>query len=178
MNCCVFSLLKQYSTIMVTFSKAAITFVCILCFQDGFAQKPKPAPVKPVTVQKYAPPKLTSMLGNRADTGALFVEEAIQLVGLPLKVIDDKKVQFPIVSYQAMYRRRGVTEEEVNGEVKIKPVMTNVSAIFKTTPLPANWITTIKEQLRAGEELLFFDIVVKDAKGKLFFASDIKLTIK
>lgn len=163
---------------MATFVRLIFTIVCTLSLSAVFAQKPKPVSAKPVTLQKFIRPKLTSMLGNRADTAAFFAEEVIQLIGLPLRVADDKKTWYPIVSYQAMYRRRGVTEDEVNGEVKIKPVMTSVSSIFKTTPLPSIWVTTIKEQLRAGEELLFFDIVVKDAQGRLMFAPDLRIKVK
>lgn len=163
---------------MVTFGKLTFALVFACCSLAATAQKPKPAPAKPAA-QKFIPPKLTSNFGNRTDTaGALFMEEAVQLIGLPLKITDDKKTVYSIVSYQAMYRRRAVTEEEVNGEVKIKPVMSNVSDIFKTTPLPPIWVSTIKEQLRSGEEILFFDIVVKDAQGRLIFAPDIKIKIK
>lgn len=119
------------------------------------------------------------MLANRVvDAEPMLAAEAVQLVGLPIKVTDDKKTPYTVISYQAIYKRRGVTEEEVNGETKVKPTMTNASERFKTTPLPPIWVKTLTEQLRAGEELMLFDIVVKDAQGRMLFAPDIKLKIK
>jgi len=164
---------------MVTFGKLTMALVFSCCFSAVLAQKPKPAPTKPVAPQRFIPPRLSSNFGNRTDTtGLMLAEEAVQLIGLPIKVTDDKKTVYSMVSYQAMYKRRGVTEEDVNGEVKVKPIMTSVSDRFKTTPLPPIWVSTIKEQLRAGEEVLFFDIVVKDAQGRMMFAPDIKIKIK
>jgi hypothetical protein len=37
---------------------------------------------------------------------------------------------------------------------------------------------TITEQLKPGEEIFFFDVVVKDAQGRLMFAPNLKLVIQ
>ena len=141
------------------------------------AQKPKTTTErKPAAFQKFTPPKLTSVLGIRSDTASVFVEEAVQLVKLPLKVTDDKKNVYSISSYQFMYKRRAVTEDEATG--KVTPIMSNISDLFKETPLPALWIKTITEQIRRGEELYFFDIVAKDAQGRLMFAPELRIKIK
>jgi hypothetical protein len=156
------------------------TFVCTLSISAVFAQKPKPKPAttaKPVGFQKYTPPKLFSMLGIRGDSNSVLLEEALQLIKLPLRVTDDKKNIYTISSYQAMYKRRGVTEaEDMSG--KTSPTTTTTIANFKTTPLSPIWIKTLTEQLRIGEELYFFDIVVKDAQGRLMFAPELKIKIK
>jgi hypothetical protein len=167
---------------MTGFVKLIIAVVFSLSLSTVFAQKPKPAPAKPVAArpggfQKYTPPKLISMLGNRSDSiNVLTVDEALQIVQLPIKVTDDKKTAYTISSYQALYKRKAVTEDEKSG--RVSPVVSSVSELFKTTPLPSIWINTISEQLRAGEELYFFDIVVKDAQGRLMFAPDIRLKIR
>jgi hypothetical protein len=168
---------------MAIFVRLIFTVVCVLCLSVVFAQKPKPVAAKPVVskpagFQKYTPPKLTSMLGIRSgDSVTVVLEEALQLVKLPLRVIDDKKNVYTISSYQAMYKRRGVTEsEDMSG--KTAPVMTTVIDNFKTTPLSSIWIKSLTEQLKIGEELYFFDIVVKDAQGRLMFAPDLRIKIK
>ena len=140
------------------------------------AQKPKPAAGKPATIQKFTPPKLTSMLGIRKDTASVYLEEAVQLVKLPLKVTDEKKNTYTISSYQCMYKRRAVTEDEQTG--KVTPVISNVSDLFRETPLSAIWIKTLTEQMRPGEELHFFDIVAKDAQGRFMFAPELRILIK
>ena len=53
-----------------------------------------------------------------------------------------------------------------------------VAQQFTDTPLSAVWINTIKDELHAGEELYFFDIIVKDSQGRLFFAPELKISVK
>lgn len=139
------------------------------------AQKPKPA-VTSHPVQKFKPPKLTSMLGIRSDSATVEVEEALQLINLPLKITDDKKNSYSISSYQVMYKRKGVTEDEETG--KVSPASTSVAQLFRETPLPAIWKKVLTEQIQSGEELYFFDIIAKDAQGRYMFAPDLKIRIK
>ena len=75
-----------------------------------------------------------------------------------------------------MYKRRAVTEDEQTG--KVSPVMSNVSELFRTTPLSGIWLKTLTEQMRPGEELYFYDIVAKDAQGRLMFAPELRIKIK
>ncbi len=161
---------------MVPLVKCTFTAFLCLSLTAVVAQTPKPRTAKPKTFQKYTPPKLISMLGIRTDTAYVFVEEALQLIRLPLKVTDDKKNIYSITSYQVIYKRRGVTEDEATG--KVSSVVSTVSDLFRTTPLPPIWIKTLSEQMRKGEELYFFDIVAKDAQGRLMFAPDLRIKIK
>jgi len=161
---------------MVTIVRSVLTLVLALSLTTAMAQKPKPAPAKPAGFQKYTPPKLVSMLGIRTDTATVVIEEALQLVRLPLRITDEKKNIYSISSYQVMYKRRAVTEDEQTG--KVSPVMSNVGDVFKTTPLSPLWIKILTEQMRSGEELHFFDIVAKDAQGRLMFAPELKIKIK
>ena len=161
---------------MVSLFKIIFTVILSLSMATVFAQKPKPVATKPVKFQKYTPPKLTSMLGIRSDSATVVLEEAVQLVKLPLKVTDDKKNVYSISSYRAMYKRRAVTEDEQTG--KAIPITSTVTDIFKTTPLSPIWIKILSEQLRTGEEIYFSDIVVKDAQGRLMFAPDLRIKVK
>ena len=161
---------------MANFVKLLFTVVSTLCISTAFAQKPKQVAGKPVKFQKFTPPKLTSMLGIRSDSATVVLEEAVQLIKLPLKVTDDKKNVYTVSSYQAMYKRRAVTEDEKTG--KALPITSTVIENFRTTPLSPIWIKILTEQLRTGEEIDFFDIVVKDAQGRLMFAPELKIKIK
>lgn len=161
---------------MVQVVKILFAVVLSITLTTVIAQKPKPTAVKSTKFQKFTPPKLTSMLGIRTDTASVYREEAVQLVKLPLKVTDDKKNVYTISSYQLMYKRRAVTEDEQTG--KVSPVISNVSDLFRETPLPALWIKILTEQMRTGEELYFFDIVAKDAQGRLMFAPELKIKVK
>jgi hypothetical protein len=122
-------------------------------------------------------PKLKTSLGSHSDTAVtVSVDEANNLVSLPLIITDDKKGVYTIVSYQCMYNRKSVTEDEVSG--KVTPINSIVVQHFKTTPISDIWKKTINEQLKPGEEIFFFDVVAKGADGKLMFAPNLKLITK
>jgi hypothetical protein len=163
--------------------KQIITLCSLLMVVNfAMAQKPKSntKPKEVVAVQKFKPPKLKTALGNRADSiVSVSVEEAVQLATLPLKITaanGDTKNTYTITSYQCMYKRKGVTEDEQSG--KISPTTNVVADLFRITPLPEIWKKIIAEQLKAGEEIFFFDIVVKDTQGRLMFAPNIKLAVQ
>ena len=127
------------------------------------------------TINKFKPPVVQTFLGINQDGAKVMKEEAAQLVGLPLKITDDKKNVYTVVSYQFLYRRKGVIENEQDG--KIEESFTIVSGRFSETPLPKVWIDNIKDNLKKDEQLYYFDIVVKDKQGRKFSAPEIKITI-
>lgn len=153
--------------------KNIVVLFCLLTVTTlAIAQKHKPG-----TTQKFILPKLKTALGSRTDSViTASIDETLQLVNQPLSITDDKKAAYKISSYQCMYKRKGVTENEETG--KVSPITSVVSNVFKTTPLSAIWIKTISEQLKSGEELYFFDIVVKNAEGRLMFAPSLKLIVQ
>jgi hypothetical protein len=142
------------------------------------AQKPKPAPAAAKQTQKFKPPKLTTVLGIHADSATVFVEEALQLVNIPLKITDDKKNPYSISSYQVMYKRTGVTEVEENGSVRVVPATNSVVQLFRETPMSGIWKKTITEQIKPGDELYFFDVIVKDTQGRFMFAPELRIKVR
>jgi hypothetical protein len=161
---------------MSVLKHAVVVLGLILPATFVMAQPPKPKP-KAVTAQKPKLPKLKTALGNRSDSAVnVTVDEATQLILLPLTITDDKKGMYSISTYECMYRRKGVTENEESG--KVSPITSIVVEQFKTTPLSEIWKKTITEQLQPGEEISFYDIVVKDAQGRLMFAPNLKLVVK
>lgn len=132
---------------------------------------------KPLPVTKYRPPKLTTSIGNYKDTMFIPVQEATNVIGLPLKITDAKNDVFTVSSYNFVYRQIVTTEDDsLNG----RPSFTTSikSALFKTTPLPAFWLSVMKERPLPGEEYIFFDVIARDAQGRVMYAPNIKLTLK
>jgi hypothetical protein len=159
------------------------SILLIIFISIGFtvmAQPPKKTVVKTNAVKGFKPPKLYTRLGNYKDSATIFVEEGTQLVATPLKITDDKNAKYTISSYQFMYKKIGfaVEENEDGPTDKTKPTTTISADLFKTTPLPKIWITTVQEQLQKGEEFYFFDVIVKDEQGRLMFAPTLKLIMK
>ena len=164
---------------MVKGFKFIFTVVLSVTLTTLLAQKPKPnvPATKPAGFQKFTPPKLFSTWGIRTNTDTVFVEEARQLITIPLKVTDAKKNHYTISSYRFMYNRRAVTEEDdLSG--KTTPVMSPVSQLFESTPLPPLWKTILSEEMQPGEVLRYFDVIVKDDQGHIMFAPELKIVIK
>lgn len=133
---------------------------------------------KPVTppVANYKKPLVKSWLGKVSGNTSMNAEEARQVVTLPLKITDDKNVNYVISSYQFAYKRIGVTEDEETGKATAQ---SDIAADrFTTTPLPDVWQKNIIEGLHKGEELYFFDIIAFDKQGRRFFAPELKITIQ
>ncbi len=125
---------------------------------------------------KFKPPVVKTFLGINQNGAKVTSDEGEQLVGLPLKVVDAKNNQYTVDSYQFLYKEKSYIVDDETG--KKETVFTIASDRFTTTPLPQVWINNIKSKLQADEELYFFDIVVKDKEGRLFFAPELKITIK
>jgi hypothetical protein len=151
-------------------------FVCSLVVFVTSNTSAQTKPAKP-TVAKSKIPKLFTSLGSKTDTiVTVSVDEAIALINQPLKVTDNNKGVYTISSYHCLYKKRGVTEDEESG--KISPTTSVSAQRFTTTPLSALWQRIITEELKPAEEIFFFDVVVKNAAGKLFFAPNLKLLVK
>jgi len=90
--------------------------------------------------------------------------------------MDAAKKTYTLTYYQVLYERRVMTEDEETG--KLTPTRTLVSDHFKTTPIPQTWVSQISSQLKPGEMIYFFDIIVKDAQGRVMYAPDLKLMLR
>jgi hypothetical protein len=127
-------------------------------------------------IKPYKPPQLFSSLGSYTGKKTADVEDAKKVILLPLIIHDSAGNMYTISSYQFLYRYRTKYEDEVTGEVKQS--FATSAQLFKATPLPSVWTNHISEDLKSGEELYFFDIIVKDAKGRAMYAPDLSITIK
>lgn len=125
---------------------------------------------------KFKPPVVKTYLGSNQNGAGVTVDEGVQLVGLPLKIIDAKNNQYTIDSYQFLYRQKSFIRNDETG--KTEEVFTISADRFNSTPLPKVWIDNISRRLQKDEQLYFFDIVVKDKQGRSFFAPELKITIK
>lgn len=127
-------------------------------------------------VPKFKPPSVKTFLGVNQNGAQVTVEEGNQLVGLPLKIVDDKNNTYPIDSYQFLYKQKSYIMDDETG--KRETTFTLAADRFDSTPLPKVWINNIAGRLQPDEQLYFFDIVVKDKEGRRFFAPELKITIK
>ncbi len=154
--------------------KICLLLITVCCFYNSNAQRTRTT--KPVAGLKLKAPKFTVTLGGYKDASFVEPKVADSIITLPLKIVDAKNIVYSISSYQFLYRKIVVSEDEATG----KPYNTTAvkSSLFKVSPLPALWQSVIRENLRPTEELMFFDIIVKDDKGNFMYAPNLKLTLQ
>lgn len=157
--------LKRLSVIVL------FTMVCTSLVQAQVTGKPKSASTKfnPLTVKTYLG-KFTGK--NNTAT----VAEAKNALVAAISIIDEKKFIYKLSSYQFAYTRWGAVEDEVTKQVTQKSTIS--ADRFLETPLPSLWIDNVTENLHAGEELYFYDIIAFDKDGRRFFAPEIKIVIQ
>jgi hypothetical protein len=152
----------------------SFTIVLLLCASlTNYAQRPKPTSN---LYAKFKAPKLTASLGGYKDSSFVPAITADAIMGAKLNVVDAKNVAYTLSSYQFLYRKIVVSEDEATG--KAYNTTSVKSSLFKVSPLPAMWLNMVRENLRPGEEIIFFDIIVKDAQGRVMYAPNLKLTVK
>jgi hypothetical protein len=152
----------------------------IFCGSYAFSQAVVSTPTSEVITktQPFKPPVVKTFIGGQftGDSTMMPVEQAKIVIGLPLTVRDKNNNIYTITHYEFTYKRVGVTEDEETGTVS--PETDIVGNEFTTTPLPEIWIKTINDSLHKNEELHFFDIIVKDNKGHVFYAPDIRFIMQ
>ncbi len=99
------------------------SFCLLLAFSFAFSVYAqtikKPVKTNPVVaVTKFKPPVVKTFLGRNEKEATVTVDEANQLVTLPLRITDDKNNVYTISSYQFMYKKKSVIENEETGKNK------------------------------------------------------------
>jgi hypothetical protein len=159
--------------------KFAYLVLIVFMVSNTVKGQTSPATVKPGTitkVQKFKPPVVKTFLGRNSQVAEVTVDEANQLVNLPLKITDDKNNVYSVSSYQFMYKKKSVIENEQTG--KRETAFSTVADLFKSTPLPQVWRNNISGTVQKGEELYFFDIIVKDKLDRKFYAPEVKISVR
>ena len=148
----------------------------------GKTDASKPAQQKP-TQQKPVPGKnqskaikLKTLLGKNENGATVTVDEALQLINFPLRVLDINNERCTILSYNFMYKRKAFVENETTGKKEV--TFSSVGEIFKETPLPKLWRDNMTESLKKDEEFYFFDIIIKDNLGRKMFAPELKIKVQ
>ncbi|MBS1738767.1 MAG: hypothetical protein JSS98_19475 [Bacteroidetes bacterium] len=155
--------MKSIRIILVIFSSFA--------YLNTFAQK------ETITkVPHFKPPVVKVILGDLGADSMVSVQAAAANIPMALKVTDAKGTVYPIESYQFVYTKKGVIKDDQTG--KLLPTSTIQGSRFSTSPLPKVWSFNIANSIHPGEELYFFDIVVKDKQGRKFSAPSLKFILK
>jgi hypothetical protein len=151
-------------------SKIVLMITIAIVSNNAMAQK------KPKT-STFKPPVVKSSIGGVHGTkDSVSVTTTQQIIDSAIRVVDAKGTTYTITHYQFVFKRLGAVENDSTG--KVTSVSDLAAGEFISTPLTDIWRKTIKETAVAGEELYFTDIIVKDSKGHVFYAPEIRIGIK
>ncbi|MEO6818097.1 MAG: hypothetical protein ABI266_07150 [Ginsengibacter sp.] len=128
------------------------------------------------TVKKFKPPVVQTTWGNSKSDAKVTKDEAVKMLSLPIKIIDSSGRNYTIDNYRFLYRSKSLVENEQTGQKEVSFTVT--SDKFVTSPISKIWIDNIVNGLQSDEQFFLFDVMVKDDKGRLFFAPDLKITIQ
>lgn len=149
------------------------SFICLLFFAVPLHAQDKVTIVKG---PKFKPPVVQTSLGLHHNGDMVTADEAVRLVALPLEITDKSGVSYAVDTYRFLYRQKNYFRDEETG--RPDSTFSIVADRFSATPLPEIWIDNIRARLQKGEQLYFFDIIVKDKQGRIFFAPEIKITVQ
>ncbi|XVJ65470.1 MAG: hypothetical protein HEQ40_04640 [Lacibacter sp.] len=127
---------------------------------------------KPPTL---TPPELQTFWSN-SKGGTIPLELVLNMIDSTIWVIDGSKMKLSISRFMLVYRSRDRFEDEQTGEIKTR--YNNTSVNIKNAGVPEEkWRKMLYENLKAGDEIWFTDIIVKDKRGNFFKAPDLKVVV-
>lgn len=136
-------------------------------FNANAQQSPKPT---------LKPPVLQSFWG-KTKGGELPLEFVLGIIDSSVWVMDDKKVRYKISRYIFVHRSKDKYEDEKTGELKSRFNVNSVT-VRNAALLPAIWQKNLYESIKKEDELIITDIYVRDKRGNLFAAPDVKIILK
>jgi hypothetical protein len=155
-----------------------IPFFAALLFAMGTMAQPKPKPkpraAAPAAKPGPAPKVVASIAGLRG--GNINTAVARMLIDSSLKITDEAGRAYPLYKFTFIYKRKNTYEDEMSGDKKVAYEWLSTD-IRDNKQLDDLWRTTVKGDLKPGEEIYFEGIVADSKKGYMLPAPAIKFVI-
>ncbi len=90
-------------------------------------------------------------------------------------VKDNSGVLYPVVSFRINYMFKSTYRDDETQEVKLVKDL-RVSDFYNRAQLTPEWVESIRDNIKAGDEILFNKIMFKNKSGKLQLAPDLKIS--
>jgi len=121
------------------------------------------------------PPLYTTINGLNHKAVITPAQANILITKLPV-VKDDKNTEYSISSYIVAYYKVVNRVNEETGKVeKDKDLVSN--RFFQSAPAEI-FTAPLINNFQTGEEIFYTDIIVKDSKGRIMYAPDVRIFIK
>ncbi len=118
---------------------------------------------------------MTVSWGN-SKGGSLSPDAFVALLDSNIQVVSEKMEPLSISRAMLVYKSKDQFEDE-NGKVKSK-YNAYMNEIRNENKVPGKWKSFLVEEIKPGDIFLIADIHVRDKKGYIFNAPDLKIRIE
>jgi hypothetical protein len=177
--------------------------MCMFFFASSFAQSAqqtkKPAvqqktPANPSTQPSSKPVKPESDLSGNAQAqqsdsiffraswgpvtnGTAVAAQIAAIAPAALLVKDNRGQVHEVTSFRINYKFKSTYRDDESGTLKTMNDL-RVSDFAGTAHLPDYWAASIKDNIRAGDEIIFNKILFRNPSGKLQMAPELRITVR
>ena len=130
----------------------------------GFSQTGKPAP------------KFQAFLAG-SKGGDMPVSEIKRIIDSGLVVKDEKGLSYPVARFTVGYRFTSSYEDEASGEKKTTNDFRS-QEYSDENKMSELWRESVKDNIKPGDELLLFNIMVRLKNGKKMLVNQISFKVK
>ena len=120
-------------------------------------------------------PKLVSTWGRTAS-GNLKTDQLVRLTDSSLNVRDDKGNALAVAGFRINYSFLSTYKDQESGELKTTKEL-RAYDFNDTTALSTLWKESIRENAKAGDEILFNKITARQKNGKKYYAPDLRFKV-
>lgn len=145
---------------MLSIKKLLLLACLIFIGMESNSQPPKPTPA--AASKKLV---LTPKFGAYTDSSKPFATDLKQIMKAELRVTDNTGTVWTIVTYRLGWRKKEMSDDYKTGQRKTVNTF-NAVTVDNSGKIPEGWQKELSENLQAGEQLLFEEIIAQDPKTK------------
>lgn len=133
-------------------------------------------------VKKSIPINETSLVTYESTWGPVQAGNAplAQITAIaPAAIIvkDNSGKLYPVLSFRINYSFKSTYRDDETQELKVVKDL-RVSDFYDTAQLSAVWVESIRDNIKAGDEILFNKIIFKNKSGKTQLGPDLKIIVQ
>lgn len=148
---------------------------CLLLFCAGYTMAQNKAAVKPGVKAKVTYPKINMTFGGLKG-GDINAETLAKIVDSELIAKDENANAYTIVRFRVFYKFKSNYQDEESGQKKTSDDM-RTSDFTNTAVLPELWRSSIKDNIKKGDEMILDNIIVVLKNGSKIMAPSLTFKV-
>lgn len=150
-------------------------FFCLILFCAGHVMAQNKPAVTPGAKAKTAFPKITMSIGGLKG-GNINAETLAKIVDSALVARDESSNNYSIIRFRVFYKFKSTYQDEDSGQKKSTDDM-RTSDFTNTAVMPELWRSSIKDNIKKGDEMILDNIIVLLKNGSKVMAPAITFKV-